>query len=90
MSERLQKFLASAGLGSRRQIEDWIRQRRIVVNGQPAQLGLSVSNADRIEIDGKLATKTGMEAEIQAKHTARNLARVAKGDALKPYSISLD
>ncbi len=53
MSERLQKFLASAGLGSRRQIEDWIRQRRIVVNGQPAQLGLSVSNADRIEIDGK-------------------------------------
>ncbi len=53
MSERLQKFLASAGLGSRRQIEDWIRQRRIVVNGQPAQLGLSVSNADRIEIDGQ-------------------------------------
>ena len=52
MSERLQKFLASAGLGSRRQIEDWIRQHRIIVNGQPAQLGLSVSNADRIEIDG--------------------------------------
>jgi NADH dehydrogenase len=40
-----------------------------------------------IEIDGKLATKTGMEAEIQAKHTARNLARVAKGTDLKPYSI---
>ncbi|MCR3882885.1 MAG: FAD-dependent oxidoreductase [Methanothrix sp.] len=40
-----------------------------------------------IEIGGKLATKTGMEAEIQAKHTARNLARVAKGEPLKPYSI---
>ncbi|UEC43144.1 MAG: NADH dehydrogenase [Methanothrix sp.] len=40
-----------------------------------------------IEIDGKLATKTGMEAEIQAKHTARNLARVRQGAALKPYSI---
>jgi len=40
-----------------------------------------------IEIGGKLATKTGMEAEIQAKHTARNLARVAKGEDLKPYSI---
>ena len=53
MSERLQKFLANAGFGSRRQIEDWIRQNRIVVNGQPAQLGLSVSPTDRIEIDGK-------------------------------------
>ncbi len=53
MSERLQKFLASAGFGSRRQIEDWIRQNRIIVNGQPAQLGLSVSAADRIQIDGK-------------------------------------
>ncbi len=40
-----------------------------------------------IEIGGRLATKTGMEAEIQAKHTARNLARVAKGTDLKPYSI---
>jgi len=40
-----------------------------------------------IEIGGKLATKTGMEAEIQAKHTARNLARIAKGTNLKPYSI---
>ncbi len=40
-----------------------------------------------IEIGGKLATKTGLEAEIQAKHTARNLARVAKGTDLKPYSI---
>ena len=53
MSERLQKFLASAGLGSRRQIEDWIRQNRIIVNGQPAQIGMSVSAADRIQIDGK-------------------------------------
>ena len=40
-----------------------------------------------IEIDGKLATKTGMEAEIQAKHTARNLARLARGAPLKPYSV---
>ncbi len=40
-----------------------------------------------IEIGGKLATKTGMEAEIQAKHTARNLTRVAKRTDLKPYSI---
>ncbi|MBL8259237.1 MAG: pseudouridine synthase [Candidatus Competibacteraceae bacterium] len=53
MSERLQKFLARAGLGSRRQIEDWIRQGRISVNGAPAQLGHQVGDADRIQIDGK-------------------------------------
>ncbi len=47
----------------------------------------SIGDCAWIEIGGKLATKTGMEAEIQAKHTARNLARVAKGTPLKPYSI---
>ncbi len=54
MSERLQKFLARIGQGSRRQIEDWIRQGRIIINGVPAQLGVSVNGAERIEIDGKL------------------------------------
>lgn len=53
MIERLQKFLASAGLGSRRQIENWLRAGRITVNGVPAQLGMRVSSADQIEIDGK-------------------------------------
>ena len=53
MSERLQKFLARAGLGSRRQIEDWVRQGRITVNGAPAQLGVQVSGMETIQIDGK-------------------------------------
>ena len=53
MAERLQKFLARAGLGSRRQIEDWVRQGRITVNGAPAQLGTRVNGAEKIEIDGK-------------------------------------
>ena len=54
MAERLQKFLARMGLGSRRQIEDWIRQGRITVNGALAQLGASVNGAEKIAIDGKL------------------------------------
>jgi 23S rRNA pseudouridine2605 synthase len=54
MSERLQKFLARVGQGSRRQIEDWVRQGRITINGVPAQLGVLVNGAERIEIDGQL------------------------------------
>ena len=53
MAERLQKFLARAGFGSRRQIEDWVRQGRITVNGVVAQLGAQVGGADNIQIDGK-------------------------------------
>jgi 23S rRNA pseudouridine2605 synthase len=53
MAERLQKLLSRAGYGSRRQIEDWIRAGRIRVNGSPAGLGLGVTAADSIEIDGR-------------------------------------
>lgn len=53
MTERLQKLLAGAGFGSRRQIEQWVRQGRITVNGAPAHLGIQISAADQIQIDGK-------------------------------------
>jgi 23S rRNA pseudouridine2605 synthase len=53
MAERLQKILARAGYGSRREIEDWIRAGRISVNGSPAGLGLSVGADDTIAIDGR-------------------------------------
>jgi 23S rRNA pseudouridine2605 synthase len=53
MSERLQKVLARAGYGSRREIESWIRAGRISVNGQIAELGLSVCTDDKISIDDK-------------------------------------
>ncbi|MDD3651070.1 MAG: pseudouridine synthase [Immundisolibacter sp.] len=51
--ERLHKVLAALGLGSRRQIEDWIRAGRVLVNGAPAVIGQSVGPADRIAVDGQ-------------------------------------
>ena len=54
--ERLHKVLAQVGLGSRRQIEDWIRAGRVHVNDQPAVLGQSVTGADRIAVDGQPVT----------------------------------
>src|SRR4030065_2211731 len=41
-SERLQKALASAGLGSRREMEEWIAQGRVQVNGETAMIGSKV------------------------------------------------
>lgn len=51
--ERLQKHLATLGLGSRREIEEWIAAGRIKVDGQVATLGQKVTTSARISIDGK-------------------------------------
>lgn len=53
MAERLQKYLAGLGLGSRRQIEGWIREGRIQVDEKPAELGQRVEGTERIVVDGK-------------------------------------
>lgn len=52
--ERLHKLLAQSGLGSRREMEELIAAGRVSVNGQPAQVGLSVSPGERVKVNGKL------------------------------------
>ncbi len=52
-SEKLQKVLARAGYGSRRELEEWIKSGRVKVNNQTAALGDRVSETDRISVDGK-------------------------------------
>lgn len=54
MSEKLQKVLANAGVGSRREMEKWITGGRVSVNGQLATLGQRVEAEDKIRVDGKL------------------------------------
>ena len=54
MSERLQKFLAQAGIGSRRGCENFIKEGRVTVNGNVAKLGTKVSNEDVVELDNKV------------------------------------
>jgi 23S rRNA pseudouridine2605 synthase len=56
MSERLQKILASHGLGSRREIERWIVEGRIALNGVTAKLGDHFQFGDRVFVDGKEVT----------------------------------
>lgn len=55
MVERLQKIMAKAGLGSRRQSEAIIAEGRVRVNGQVAKLGDKADpSVDRIEVDGQV------------------------------------
>ena len=49
-AERIQKLLANAGLGSRREIERLIEAGEIQVNGKTAKLGDRITPADRVII----------------------------------------
>ncbi len=51
--ERLQKVLAQAGIGSRREMETWIEAGRVAVNGAVAKLGMRVSEGDKVLVDGR-------------------------------------
>lgn len=53
MSERLHKLLAQHGFGSRREIEKWILEGRVLLNGRAAQAGDRYSSGDRVAIDGR-------------------------------------
>ena len=52
-AERIQKVLSHAGVGSRRQLESWIRLGRIKVNGKPAEIGDRITVNDKVSLDGR-------------------------------------
>jgi NADH dehydrogenase len=47
----------------------------------------AIGDSAWVEINGRLATKTGLEAERQAKHTVRNLNHLAEGKSLEAYTV---
>lgn len=53
MSEKIQKVLANAGIGSRRQVETWIQEGRITVNGRVATIGDRMTYHDTVCVDGR-------------------------------------
>lgn len=66
--EKLQKVLARMGVGSRREVESWIGEGRVKVNGVVATLGQRVGSADAIALDGRL-----LKREAAAETTRRVL-----------------
>jgi 23S rRNA pseudouridine2605 synthase len=52
-SSKLHKVLADAGIGSRREMEEFILQGRVSVNGVPAHVGQRLNATDQVRINGK-------------------------------------
>lgn len=80
--ERLQKFLAQRGLGSRRAVEEWIRAQRITVNGRIAELGIRVTAQDDIRLDGRaIRVRAAADAQVFVfNRSAGDPLREADGD----------
>lgn len=69
--ERIQKLLANAGIASRRQIDRWLAEGLISVNGQLAKPGDRASSDDKVRLRGKLLklkTPTGNDFRVIAYH----------------------
>ncbi|MFJ4145777.1 23S rRNA pseudouridine(2605) synthase RluB [Pseudomonas sp. NPDC089734] len=72
--EKLQKVLARIGVGSRRDVEAWISQGRIKVNGLDATLGQRVDMHDAITVDGRVIKRE------EAAETVRRVIMYNKPD----------
>ncbi|GAB2191690.1 23S rRNA pseudouridine(2605) synthase RluB [Sessilibacter sp. MAH2] len=63
--EKIQKVLARAGLGSRREMERAIVDGLVTVNGRPAQLGDRVSDSDKLQFRGKLVSSNNEKSPLR-------------------------
>jgi 23S rRNA pseudouridine2605 synthase len=70
LSERIQKALANAGLGSRRAIERWVVDGRITIDGRVAQLGDQVGGRERVCVDGRPVKLTSDHTREAHQHIA--------------------
>jgi len=50
---RIHKALADAGVGSRREVERWIAEGRVSIDGRAAEVGERVTGTERILVDGR-------------------------------------
>ncbi len=90
MDERLQKILARAGFGARRACEDLIRQGRVTVNGQVAQLGQKADpNRDRIAVDGRPIRLPGIFTYIALHKPPGVLSDEGDGSGRRPTVLDL-
>ena len=82
---RLQKFLADAGLCSRREAEEWILDGRVEVNGKPVlRLGVAIDPAtDHVRCDGR-RVKVRQKHHYLVLHKPRRVVCTVKDDRERP------
>ncbi len=77
---RLQKYLADAGVASRRKCEEIISEGRVSVNGVIAQIGATVDEGDTVLLDGK-PVQPAAEKVVYAFYKPKNvICTCAKGE----------
>ena len=64
-TQKLQKYLADRGLGSRREMERCILDGHVTVNGEVAHRGQRISVLDRVEVDGKRVVRTDRNDHVR-------------------------
>ena len=83
--ERLQKLLATAGHGSRREIEQWIRDRRVTLEGRIAQLGDRAQPGADIRLDGQpLSSSSALERAVLIYHKPTGEVTTRRDPAGRP------
>jgi 23S rRNA pseudouridine2605 synthase len=70
---RLQKWLAEAGHGSRREAETWITAGRLTINGVVATLGNRVARGDTVCLDGQAVVNRRQERQVILLHKSREV-----------------
>ena len=61
MSDKLQKVLARAGHGSRREMEAWIAAGRVSIDGEIAKLGDRIGADAKVRLDGRAVSLKSAE-----------------------------
>jgi 23S rRNA pseudouridine2605 synthase len=77
---RLNKYLASIGIGSRREIDKMVENKKIRVNGEYPEPGLKVNKKDKIEIDGKLIGKNSEKKVYYILNKPKKVISAVKDD----------
>ena len=58
---RINKYISETGIASRRQVDQWIAEKKVTINGVPAELGSQVGENDDVRVNGKpIKTKPRM------------------------------
>ena len=77
---RLQKFLAQAGIGSRRSCEQLIKESKIFVNGKVATLGEKVSENDEVIFEGQRILSKSANLKVIILNKPRGVLSAKKDD----------